>query len=120
MNQHEQSRGARLGRKCRTSGLAKPLRWLKRRLTGEPGRDRGSHEPAAPYRIGASGSARHVQGRGAPPRITTDAELTTALGDFVNTLAKADLFSGTVFARQGRPAALRDGVRRGEQGFRCA
>jgi CubicO group peptidase (beta-lactamase class C family) len=103
MNQHEQSRGLEWvevqdERPGETTAL------LKRRLTGELVAIVVRTNPAAPYRIGGIGQRPpRPKVAVAPPRITTDAELTTALGDFVNTLAKADLFSGTVLlAKDGR------------------
>ena len=77
---------------------------LKRKLTGELTAILVRTNPAAPYRIGGIGQRPpRPKTAQAAPRITTDAELTTALGDFVNTLARADLFSGTVFlAKDGK------------------
>jgi CubicO group peptidase (beta-lactamase class C family) len=103
MSQREQSRGldwveVQDERPGETTAL------LKRRLTGELVAIVVRTNAAAPYRIGGIGQRPpRPKVAAAPPRITTDAELTTALGDYVNTLAKADLFSGTVFlAKDGR------------------
>lgn len=77
---------------------------LKRKLTGEYVAILVRTNESAPYRIAGIGQ-RPPQPKvaQATPKITTDAELTMALGDFVNTLAKADLFSGAVYlARDGR------------------
>jgi CubicO group peptidase (beta-lactamase class C family) len=103
MNQREQSRGldwveVQDERPGETTAL------LKRRLTGELVAIVVRTTPAEPYRIAGIGQRPpRPKVAATPPRITTDAELTTALGDYVNTLAKADLFSGTVFlAKDGR------------------
>jgi CubicO group peptidase (beta-lactamase class C family) len=77
---------------------------LKRKLTGELIAVLVRTNPAAPYRIGGIGQRPpRPKVAQAEPRITTDAELTTALGDFVNRLVRADLFSGTVLlAKDGK------------------
>jgi CubicO group peptidase (beta-lactamase class C family) len=77
---------------------------LRRKLTGELVAIMVRTNATAPYRIGGIGQRPpRPKVAAAPLRITTDAELTAALGDYVNTLARADLFSGTVFlAKDGR------------------
>jgi CubicO group peptidase (beta-lactamase class C family) len=103
MNQREQSRGLEwVDVQDEKPGETTAL--LKRRLTGELVAIVVRTTTAAPYRIAGLGQRPpRPKVAAAPPRITTDAELTTALGDFVNTLAKADLFSGTVLlAKDGR------------------
>ena len=77
---------------------------LRRKLTGDLIAVLVRTNASAPYRIGGVGQRPpRPKVAEASPRITTDAELTTALGDFVNKLARADLFSGTVFlAKDGR------------------
>jgi CubicO group peptidase (beta-lactamase class C family) len=77
---------------------------LRRKLTGDLVAVLVRTNPAAPYRIGGIGQRPpRPKVAEAAPRVTTDAELTAALGDFVNKLARADLFSGTVFlAKDGR------------------
>lgn len=77
---------------------------LKRKLTGELVAILVRTNSAPPYRIAGIGQRPpRPKVAAAPPRITSDAELTAAIGDFVNTLARADLFSGTVFlAKDGR------------------
>ena len=77
---------------------------LKRKLTGEYAAMVVRTGSAAPYRIGGLGQRPpRPKVAQAPPRITTDADLTMALGDYVNTLARADLFSGTVYlAKDGK------------------
>jgi len=77
---------------------------LKRKLTGELVAVLVRTNTAAPYRISGIGQRPpRPKVAQAEPRITTDAELTTALGDYVNRLARADLFSGTVYvAKDGR------------------
>ena len=77
---------------------------LRRKLTGELVAVLVRTNAAAPYRIDGIGQRPpRPKVAEAAPRITTDAEMTAALGDFVNKLARADLFSGTVFlAKDGR------------------
>ena len=77
---------------------------LRRKLTGDLVAVLVRTNAAAPYRIGGIGQRPpRPKVAEAGPRITTDAELTTALGDFVSKLARADLFSGTVLvAKDGR------------------
>ncbi len=77
---------------------------LRQKLTGELIAVLVRTNPAAPYRIGGIGQRPpRPKVAAARPRITTDAELTTAIGDYVNRLARADLFSGTVLiAKDGR------------------
>jgi CubicO group peptidase (beta-lactamase class C family) len=77
---------------------------LKRKLTGEYVAILVRTNESAPYRIAGIGQRPpRPKVAQASPKITTDAELTMALGDFVNTLAKADLFSGAVYlAKDGR------------------
>jgi CubicO group peptidase (beta-lactamase class C family) len=77
---------------------------LKQKLTGEFIAVVVRTNSAAPYRIGGIGQRPpRPKVAAAAPKITTDAELTAAIGDFVNTLARSDLFSGTVLiAKDGR------------------
>jgi CubicO group peptidase (beta-lactamase class C family) len=77
---------------------------LKRKLTGDHVAVLVRTSDAAPYRIAGIGQRPpRPKVAQAEPRIATDGELTAALGDFVNRLAKADLFSGTVYlAKDGR------------------
>jgi CubicO group peptidase (beta-lactamase class C family) len=103
MNQREQSGGLEwVDVQDEKPGETTAL--LKRKLTGELTAILVRTNAAAPYRIGGiGGRPPRPKVAQAAPRITTDAELTAALGDYVNTLARADLFSGTVFlAKDGR------------------
>ena len=77
---------------------------LRRKLTGDLIAVLVRTNSAAPYRIGGIGQRPpRPKVAEAQPRIATDAELTAALGDFVNKLVRADQFSGTVFlAKDGR------------------
>ena len=77
---------------------------LKRKLTGDFVAVLVRTNAAAPYRISGIGRRPpRPKVAAAEPRITTDAELTMAIGDFVNKLVRADLFSGTVLiAKDGR------------------
>ena len=103
MNQREQSGGLEwVDVQDEKPGETTAL--LKRKLTGDLMAVVVRTNPAAPYRIGGIGQRPpRPKVAQAEQRITTDAELTTALGDYVNRLAKADLFSGTVFlAKDGR------------------
>ena len=77
---------------------------LKRKLTGEYVAILVRTNAAAPYRIAGIGQRPpRPKVAQAAPKITTDAELTMALGDFVNTLVRADLFSGSVYlAKDGK------------------
>src|SRR5215207_4160321 len=103
MNQREQSGGLEWV-EVQEEKAAETTALLKRKLTGELIAVVVRTNASAPYRIGGIGQRPpRPKVAQAPARITTDAELTTALGDYVNTLARADLFSGTVFlAKDGR------------------
>jgi CubicO group peptidase (beta-lactamase class C family) len=77
---------------------------LKQKLTGELIAVVVRANAAPPYRVGGIGQRPpRPKVAAAEPRITTDAELTAAIGDYVNKLVRADLFSGTVLiARDGK------------------
>ena len=77
---------------------------LKRKLTGDYVAILVRTNASAQNRIAGIGQRPpRPKVAQAAPKITTDAELTTALGDFVNTLVRADLFSGSVYlAKDGR------------------
>ena len=61
-------------------------------------------DSAPPYRILGLGLRPPPSKAGASPRITSDAEMVTALRQYVETLAKAGVFSGAVMlAKDGQP-----------------
>ena len=78
---------------------------LKRKLTAELLAMVVRSETTPPYRIGAIGRRPPRATAGAAePRMTSDAEMATALERYVTTLATADLFSGAVLlAKNGQP-----------------
>jgi CubicO group peptidase (beta-lactamase class C family) len=103
MGQHDQSGGLEWV-EVQDEKPGETTALLKRKLTGEYVAVLVRTNGAAPYRIAGIGQ-RPPRPKVAQtiPKISTDAELTMALGDFVNALAKADLFSGTVYlAKDGR------------------
>ncbi len=77
---------------------------LRRKLTGELMALLVSVEDAAPYRIAGVGQQPpRPKVAAAEPRLTNDAEMAAALEQYVATLARADLFSGSVLlAKDGK------------------
>ncbi len=77
---------------------------LRRRLTGDQMAMLVAVEPTAPFRVVGVGRRPPRATPGATEaRIGSDAELAAALGRFVDTLAKADVFSGSVLvAKDGK------------------
>ena len=78
---------------------------LRRKLTGDLTAFEVHVEDAAPYRIAGLGPRPPGPKPGATPvRIASDAEMVAALERYVETLAKADVFSGAVMlAKGGKP-----------------
>jgi CubicO group peptidase (beta-lactamase class C family) len=77
---------------------------LRQKLTGERIALLVGVEDVAPYLIGMIGQRPPRADTGATePRIASDSEMVSALAQYVSTLAKADLFSGTVIlAKDGQ------------------
>jgi len=76
---------------------------LRRKLTGDPVAVAVTVDAAAPYRVIGIGQRPPREGAFAAERVTSDAAIVTALEQFVGTLVKADLFSGTVLlAKDGK------------------
>lgn len=103
LGQREQSRGlewveAQEEAPSRTRAL------LRRKLTGDFMAVQVQVEDTAPYRISGIGARPPQPKAGAvEPRVTSDAELVSALERYVRTLAQADVFSGAVLlAKDGK------------------
>src|SRR5439155_18183294 len=77
---------------------------LTQKLTGEPTRFEVRTETRAPFRVSGIFQlppSRNVGATG--PRVSSDAEIVFQLRDYVNKLARADVFSGTVLlAKDGK------------------
>jgi CubicO group peptidase (beta-lactamase class C family) len=78
---------------------------LKRKLTGELVAVLVRSETTAPYRIAGIGQRPpRPKTPAAEPRVSSDADMATAVEQYVATLAKADVFSGAVLlAKDGKP-----------------
>ena len=77
---------------------------LRRKLTGDLLAVSVQSEQTAPYRIAGIGQRPpRPTAAGSEPRVASDAEMVAALERYVGTLAKADVFSGTVLlAKNGK------------------
>src|SRR5881628_1549227 len=77
---------------------------LKRRLTGDLMAVQVQVEDTAPYQINGIGPRPpHPKAAAVEPRLTSDAEMVSALERYVKALAQADVFSGTVLlAKNGK------------------
>jgi CubicO group peptidase (beta-lactamase class C family) len=77
---------------------------LRRKLTSDLMAVQVQVEDTAPYQISGIGPRPpHPKAGAVEPRVTSDAEMVSALGRYVNTLAQADVFSGTVLlAKEGK------------------
>ena len=102
MGQREQSRGLEwVDVQEEAPGGTTAL--LRQRLTGEPIAVLVRTESAPPYRVSGIGQRPPRSGAAAPPRVGSDAEMAAELERYVSTLARADLFSGTVLlAKDGK------------------
>ena len=79
---------------------------LRRKLTGDLTALEVHVEDAAPYRLAGLGPRppRPKPGTAPAPRLASDAEMVAAIQRYVETLAKADVFSGAVLlAKDGKP-----------------
>ncbi len=76
---------------------------LRRKLTGNPIAVAVTVEDAAPNRVVGIGQRPPREGAAPAERVSSDADVVKALEQFVGTLVKADLFSGTVLlAKDGQ------------------
>ena len=76
---------------------------VRRKLTGAPFGVAVTVEEAAPHKIAGIGQRPPREGAVTAERVTSDAEIVRALEQFVGTLVKADLFSGSVLlAKDGK------------------
>ncbi|MDQ6828282.1 MAG: beta-lactamase family protein [Gemmatimonadota bacterium] len=103
MGQHEQTGGLDWV-DVQTQAPTRTTALVKRKLTGELMALLVDVEDAAPYRVAGVGQQRPQPKMAvAEPRLTNDADMAAALQQYVGTLAKADLFSGTVLlAKDGK------------------
>jgi CubicO group peptidase (beta-lactamase class C family) len=102
MDQREQSGGLEWVEVQEAAG-SRTTALLKRKVTGDAIAVAVTVEDAAPYRIAGIGQRPPRDGAAPAVRITSDAEIVSALGQFVATLVKADLFSGSVLlAKDGK------------------
>lgn len=102
MGQREQSGGLEWVEVQEAAG-SRTTALLRRKLTGDPIALAVTVEDAAPNRVAGIGQRPPREGAAAAERVTSDADVVKALEQFVGTLARADLFSGTVLlAKDGK------------------
>ena len=101
MGQREQSKGIEWV-EVQATAPNSTTALLKRKLTGELLAMIVMVDDKAPYRVTVIGSQPPSPKAGATePKLATDVEMVSALERYVNTLALADVFSGTVLLAKG-------------------